>query len=137
MEIRTATDADIDAVLELWGAATVEPSDTDDADGLRALLARDPHALLVAVDDGALVGSVIAAWDGWRGAMYRLAVLPSHRRRGIATALVTNAERRLRSCGARRLHLIVLDDQPPAHAFWAAAGYTRQSGRSRYVKTLL
>ena len=45
----------------------------------------------------ALSGTVIASWDGWRGAMYRLAVLPSLRRRGIAAALVDEGERRLQA----------------------------------------
>ena len=83
--IRAATTEDIPAVLALWSAATVEPSATDDADGVATLLGVDPESLLLAVDDdGALVGTVIAAWDGWRGTMYRLAVLPALRRQGIA-----------------------------------------------------
>jgi predicted MFS family arabinose efflux permease len=38
------------------------------------LLNADPEALLVAEVDGVVVGSLIAAWDGWRGSFYRLAV---------------------------------------------------------------
>jgi ribosomal protein S18 acetylase RimI-like enzyme len=34
------------------------------------------------------VGTLVAAWDGWRGNMYRLAVLPEHRRAGIGRELV-------------------------------------------------
>jgi ribosomal protein S18 acetylase RimI-like enzyme len=133
--IRAATSADVDGVLALWAAATVEPSVTDDPAGVCTLLSHDPDALLLAVDDDTIVGSVIASWDGWRGTMYRLAVLPPYRRRGIASALVTEGERRLHARGARRLHLIVLEDERPANAFWTAAGYTPQSGRSRFVKT--
>ena len=83
--IRTATTDDVPAVLALWSAATVEPSATDDADGVATLLGADPESLLLAIaDDGALAGTVIAAWDGWRATMYRLAVLPAQRRRGAA-----------------------------------------------------
>ena len=35
-----------------------------------------------------MVGSLIAAWDGWRGSFYRLAVHPERRRQRIATALL-------------------------------------------------
>ena len=134
--IRAATTEDIPAVLALWSEATVEPSATDDADGVATLLGVDPESLLLAVaDDGALVGTVVAAWDGWRGTMYRLAVLPALRRQGIARQLVDEGERRLRELGARRFHLIVVAGEAPAQAFWAAAGYEQQQDRLRYVKT--
>jgi ribosomal protein S18 acetylase RimI-like enzyme len=134
--IRAATTEDIPAVLALWSAATVEPSATDDADGVATLLGVDPESLLLATDDdGTLVGTVIAAWDGWRGTMYRLAVLPALRRQGIAGQLVDEGERRLRAKGARRFHLIVVAGVVPAQAFWSAAGYERQQARLRYVKT--
>jgi ribosomal protein S18 acetylase RimI-like enzyme len=41
----------------------------------------------VAEGDGEIVGALIAAWDGWRGNMYRLAVREGHRREGIGLAL--------------------------------------------------
>jgi hypothetical protein len=58
-------------VLELWARAAVAPGATDDPEALRALLAFDPDALLVAEADR-LVGALIVAWDGWRANMYRL-----------------------------------------------------------------
>jgi ribosomal protein S18 acetylase RimI-like enzyme len=134
--VRAATTDDIPAGRALWSIATVEPSATDDVDGVAALLDADPESLLLAVDgDDTIVGTVIASWDGWRGAMYRLAVLPSHRRRGIATALVEDGEQRLRAKGARRFHLIVVAGEEPARAFWSAAGYEQQQHRLRFVKT--
>jgi len=133
--MRPATDADIDAVLGLWAIATTVASTTDDVDGVRALLAHDPGALIAAfADDGRIVGTVIAGWDGWRATMYRLAVLPEFRRAGIATQLVDAAERQLRARGARRSHLIVESEQPAARAFWRSAGY-RETDQLRLVKT--
>jgi ribosomal protein S18 acetylase RimI-like enzyme len=136
LAIRQATDADVDAVLAFWREATVEPSTTDDREGVLALLGFAPEALLLALDADQIVGTVVASWDGWRGAMYRLAVHPACRRRGVASQLVTAAERMLRARGARRIHLIVLADEPPANAFWTAAGYAHQPRQRRYVKTL-
>ncbi len=134
--LRSATIADIPEVLVFWADATVEPSATDDTDSVAALLGVDPESLVLAIaEDGTIAGTVIASWDGWRGAMYRLAVLPSLRRRGIAAALVDEGERRLQALGARRFHLIVLESEAPAQAFWTAVGYERQHDRLRYVKT--
>jgi hypothetical protein len=77
--IRSAVEQDIPAVLDLWATAGSLPSVTDSPDGLARLLAADSQALLVAELDGVLAGSLIAAWDGWRGSFYRLAGAPEHR----------------------------------------------------------
>jgi ribosomal protein S18 acetylase RimI-like enzyme len=134
--LRTGTPEDIDAVLALWKIATTVTSATDDAAGIEQLLTRAPDGLILAFDGDTLVGTVIALFDGWRGAMYRLAVLPSHRRRGIATELVEQGERRLEQCGARRLHMVVAPDEPPAEAFWRHNGYDEHIGARRFTKTL-
>jgi ribosomal protein S18 acetylase RimI-like enzyme len=69
-----------------------------------------------------VVGTIIAGWDGWRANVYRLAALPSARRRGIALRLVAEAERRLAAKGARRISAIVMSEHDPAVALWLAAG---------------
>jgi len=132
--IRSAIEEDIQSVLDLWVVAGSAPSVSDSPDGLARLLAADPQALLVAELGGVLTGSLIAAWDGWRGSFYRLAVSPEHRRKGLATMLLREGERRLRERGAVRLTAIVADDDPTAMSFWEAAGYTRQHDRTRFVR---
>jgi len=134
--LRPASADDIAAVLAFWADATAEPSSTDDTEGLEGLLAQSPGALIVAVDDGTIVGSVIAGWDGWRGTLYRLAVAATHRRRGIATALVDEAEQHLRQRGVRRMHLIVgLAGGNAAIEFWRSARY-EPTDQLRMVKNL-
>jgi len=132
--IRSGGVQDIAAVLDLWAAAGSPPSVTDSRDGLTGLLAADPQALLVAELDGVLTGSLIAAWDGWRGSFYRLAVSPEHRRKGLATMLLREGERCLRERGTVRLTAIVADDDPTAMSFWRAAGYECQQHRARFVR---
>jgi ribosomal protein S18 acetylase RimI-like enzyme len=139
--IRSATQADIPAVLALWRAAR-SPAGVEDArEHVLRLLAIDPDALRLAVcsEEGhaeRVVGSLIATWDGWRGSFYRLAVHPEHRRRGVAWALLADGERHLREHGALRLTAIVADDEPAAIGFWTAAGYERQEHRARFVRQL-
>jgi ribosomal protein S18 acetylase RimI-like enzyme len=136
VSIGSATPAQFAAILEFWAEATEVPSSTDDLDGLSTLHKRDPDALLVATDGGAVVGTLIAAWDGWRAAFYRMAVRPDRRRLGIGRALVAEGEARLRRRGARRLSLYAVASHRPAMEFWLSLGYRPDPEEMRLVRNL-
>ncbi|MBB5869153.1 ribosomal protein S18 acetylase RimI-like enzyme [Allocatelliglobosispora scoriae] len=136
VELRRAVPADIEPLLAFWVIAAEGTDRVDSADAVRQLLARDPDALLLAVDGTEIVGSLIAGWDGWRCHLYRFAVHPQRRRRGIGRALIDAAEARFAELGGHRADAMVLDDNTPAHGSWSAAGYRRQPEWSRWVKAL-
>jgi ribosomal protein S18 acetylase RimI-like enzyme len=133
--VRPAEVGDVEAVLALWGGERSSHAVTHDApERVAGLVAAG--ALLVAEVDGAIVGAVIAAFDGWRGNFYRLAVTPAYRRRGIARRLVAAGEERLRALGAPRVTALVAFDDEVAGAFWEAAGYPRDPVIGRRVRSL-
>jgi ribosomal protein S18 acetylase RimI-like enzyme len=132
--VRIGSTGDIEAVLLLWARSGAEPTHTDDAPGLEALIGHAGSALVVAEDQGELVGSVLAGWDGWRGSVYRLVVAPTHRRRGLGRRLLAEAEAHLHSVGGRRLGAIVVETEPAATGFWRAGGWQEQRHRLRFVK---
>ncbi len=135
MDIRTARAGDAAAVLALWEEADTEPSHTDDVPSLERLVAHDPGALIVMEDEGRIIGTVVAAWDGWRGSIYRLAVAPGYRRQGVGADLLTAAEARLAHNAPARLQAIVVESDPQALSFWCAApGWERQVDRVRFTK---
>ncbi|MFE6838083.1 MULTISPECIES: GNAT family N-acetyltransferase [unclassified Streptomyces] len=136
LHIGPASAADLGAVLDFWKAAAEGTSISDDLAGVERLHARDPQALLLARRDGELVGTVIAGFDGWRCHLYRLAVHPGHRRRGIGTALLAAAEERFVALGGRRADAMVLVRNERAHLAWDAAGYGPQDQWKRWVKPL-
>jgi len=121
------------ALLDLWHHADASPSPTDTPEQVDQVIQDSAASVLVAVDDGLLVGSIIGGWDGWRGNLYRLAVLPAYRRRGVARALVAAAEERLATRGARRVSALVEHDHPWAVGFWDSI-YEPDPRMIRYVK---
>ncbi|MEV5101156.1 GNAT family N-acetyltransferase [Streptomyces massasporeus] len=134
--IRAATPEDLDTVLAFWKTAAEGTSISDDRGGVERLVARDPEALILAEHGGELAGTVIAGFDGWRCHLYRLAVHPDHRRRGIASALLAAAEERFVRLGGRRADAMVLTRNEIAHRAWGAAGYGAEEQWRRWVKPL-
>jgi ribosomal protein S18 acetylase RimI-like enzyme len=124
-------------VLDLWAQARSQHASTPDRLGdVEQLIDEPPAALLVAERDGEIVGALIAAWDGWRGNMYRLAVRDGHRRQGIGLALTRAGEDYLRQRGARRVTALVAFDDEVAGGFWESAGYPQDREIGRRVRNL-
>jgi ribosomal protein S18 acetylase RimI-like enzyme len=135
--IGPAHDDDLPAVLRLWQEAEVTPpGPTDSLEGLARLIHEPGGILLVAVIDGLIIGSVIGGWDGWRGNIYRLAVTPAYRRRGIARQLVARISGALFAKGAERISALVEHEHAWAMGFWDSLddlGYQRDPKFVRYI----
>ena len=123
MHIRRANPADADAVLNLWKAAGATESVTDTAADIRRISTREYVIFILAIENENVVGSLIAAFDGWRGNMYRLATHPDYRRKGIARSMVREAEKVFDEWGVKRTAAIVEKDHPWAVHFWQDVGY--------------
>jgi len=134
--IRRAGADDAESLLELWRDAEAAPTVTNTLDDVTKVLESPAASVFIAELDGRPIGSLIATWDGWRAHLYRLAVLPAYRRRGIASALVRAGEDELRRRGARRANAIVLLAEDLATGFWASVGYRHQHEAGRYTKML-
>ena len=134
--LRECRSDDVGAVLELWRQADATPGVTDNADDLRRAVAESKANVLVAKVEGQIVGSIIGTFDGWRGNIYRLAVHPDFRRRGVARALVAEVEKWLARQGAKRITALVEKDHPWAMTFWEAVGYPVDERIVRRVRNL-
>ena len=135
--MRRCNQDDINAVLDLWVLARSEHASTPDRrEDIERLVEDSPAALLVAEAAGQIVGVVIAAWDGWRGNIYRLAVHPEYRRRSIGMQLTQAAEDYLRSCGVHRVTALVAFEDRAAGSFWDAADYPQDAEIGRRVRNI-
>ena len=135
--IRRCRKEDAQAVLDLWAQErSGHASTADRLEDVERLIGDSPAALLVAERGGEIVGALIAAWDGWRGNMYRLAVSMEHRRQGIGLALTRAGEEFLNSRGVHRVTALVAFEDEAAGAFWESAGYPQDREIGRRVRNL-
>lgn len=136
--VEPATLEDIEAVTDLWvDLATGQQAFGSDLlaegnrDAVREALARQAVSggLLVARDT-AVVGFVGFEPEGGRyekrvetGVVQNIYVVPERRGEGIGSALLREAERRLREDGAEAITLEAMADNDEAMAFYERHGY--------------
>jgi len=117
--------ADYEAVSRLWRDAGpgVCARPTDELEGIKLRLTRDPDLFLLARSGQRVIGAVIGGWDGWRGYVYHLVVDAELRRRGVAGALMDELESRLRDKGAIKAKCQIYTDNEHSLAFFRRRGY--------------
>jgi ribosomal protein S18 acetylase RimI-like enzyme len=133
---REATPEDAGRIVQFWHESGASMGAGDSVEQVRRAIA-NPATLLVVAEAGQdIVGTLLGAFDGWRGNMYRLVVHPSRRREGIGRQLVKRIERFFAERGARRITVLIEADRPWAIAFWTAVGYPYDPRIARHVGTL-
>jgi ribosomal protein S18 acetylase RimI-like enzyme len=126
VRIRQFRRADTDAVVALWEACALTRPWNDPRADIERKLAHSPSLFLVGEADGDVVGSVMAGYDGHRGWINYLAVLPARRGQGLGRALMDAAAERLLAAGCPKINLQVRAENETACAFYEAIGYERQ-----------
>ncbi len=128
--VRAFKEADEARVIELWTfAGLVRPWNDPKKDIARKLKVQR-ELFLVAELEGTIVGTVMAGYDGHRGWINYLAVDIGQRRRGIGTALMRDAERRLRLLGCPKINLQVRRENTAVQAFYQALGFAEDASVS-------
>jgi len=128
-EIREFRRDDTGAVVALWEACGLTRPWNDPRADIDRKLRVQPELFLVAEErgvhagergaatgagidaaggvDAAVIGTVMAGYDGHRGWLYYLASDPARRGEGIGSALVAEAEARLAAMGCPKVQLMV------------------------------
>lgn len=123
MRVREFQQADEPQVIEVWRACGLTRPWNDPARDIARKKEVQPDLFLVAEDDGTIVGTVMAGYEGHRGWINYLGVLPARQKSGIARAMMDEAERRLRALGCPKINLQVRSDNEQALAFYARIGF--------------
>jgi ribosomal protein S18 acetylase RimI-like enzyme len=124
MLIRPFEEGDTEQVVALWRLCGLTRPWNDPYRDIARKLEVQRELFLVGVDEqGAVVASAMAGYDGHRGWVNYLAVHPDARGGGHGRALMRELETLLTARGCPKLSLQVRADNTEAMAFYAALGY--------------
>jgi ribosomal protein S18 acetylase RimI-like enzyme len=112
-------------MVKLWKDSGLEsrPRGRDSKKSIEAQMKATPEYFIGAFEGQRLIGTVIASDDGRKGWVNRLAIDPEHRRRGIAQALVAEAERILRKNGIKIFSALIMDQNQASKELFKKLGY--------------
>ncbi|CAM2768423.1 GNAT family acetyltransferase [Pseudomonas fluorescens] len=86
-------------------------------------LAVNDGLFFVATDKKAVIGTVLAGYDGHRGWLYSVAVHSEYRRQGLGASLVRHAEQALTALGCMKINLQITRGNDAVVGFYEALGY--------------
>jgi ribosomal protein S18 acetylase RimI-like enzyme len=125
--VRPFATPDEPAVVDLWSRVFPDDRPWNAAAAIVARkLAQADGLFFVATRNDAVVGAVIAGYDGQRGWIHHLAVDPSARRRGVGRALVARAEAGLATRGCPKVNLQLLESNREVIAFYERLGFAME-----------
>ena len=126
VHIREFMLSDYEQVVSLWlECELIRHKQSISKEMLQVKSQRDLQLFLVCEDSkGRLIGTVMGAWDGWRGWIYKLAVAKDHRRDGLGSRLVAEATRRLRESGATIVRAYVEKDNGASLFLFGKLGFS-------------
>lgn len=127
MIVRRYQAGDFAAVDALWRTCfPADPQRNRAAVAIPAKLAMDDCLFWVAEDGDAVVGTIMAGYDGHRGWLYAVATDPRSRRQGIGRTLVEHAVAGLRDAGCAKVNLQIRADNAVVAAFYASLGFAEE-----------
>ncbi len=122
--IRPYQDQDGQAVIALWrDCRLVVPSNDPQTDILLKIRFQPDLFLVGSSEDGQLLATVMAGYEGHRGWINYLAVAPAHRRQGIGRQMMAAAEGRLRALGCPKINLQVRRGNAAVIDFYRRIGF--------------
>lgn len=122
--INYADDQHRDQVIQLWETVFgYETAHNTPSLAIDKKLAVDDGLFFVALVEGAVVGTVMAGYDGHRGWLYAVAVHPSQRKNGLGAALVGFAEQALITRGCMKINLQIISSNEAVMGFYQSLGY--------------
>jgi ribosomal protein S18 acetylase RimI-like enzyme len=115
------------AVISLWKSCGLIVPQNDPVEDIQTKLDFQPELFFIALLENEVIGSVMGGYDGHRGWLYYLAILPEHQKKGYGRQLVEKAVSELRNLGCLKVNLQVRADNASVVEFYEHLGFKRES----------
>lgn len=123
LEHRAVSDDEIASLIALWKACDLVRTWNGPEKDIAFARSGPASDVLVAVDGGTVIASVMVGHDGHRGMVYYVATHPDYQRKGIGKATMRAAEHWLKQRGVWKLNLLVRAENDAVRGFYEALGY--------------
>jgi len=121
--IRAMHDDELERVVELWIACGLTRPYNDPRRDIEKARAKTASEILVGLDDGKLIASVMVGHDGHRGVVYYVSADPSYQGKGVGKKIMSAAEDWLKQQGIWKLNLMIRPDNVAVQSFYKTLGY--------------
>jgi ribosomal protein S18 acetylase RimI-like enzyme len=123
MHVRPYRPADEPFVIAIWHACGLTRPWNDPKKDIARKLEVQPELFLVGELDGRLVAVGMFGYDGHRGSVAYLGVLPEYQRQSLGRELMQVGEARLRELGCPKVNLLVRTTNQQVIEFYRRLGY--------------
>lgn len=123
MKIRPYRSEDEAKVIDLWIECGLVVSHNNPIRDIDRKLEVNPEWFLLGVNDGEIVASCMAGYEGHRGWINYLAVASSKRRKGYAKQIMFEAERLLQAAGCPKINLQIRMTNQKVISFYESIGF--------------
>lgn len=136
MEIKQLDIEDYREMMMVWKEAglSTRPDGRDSRREIERQISEFGDLFLGAFDGGELVGIIVGTDDGRKGWINRLAVMPEHRRKGVALKLIRAVEAAIRKRGRRIISILIETPNDASISLFEKAGYSTWEGMAYLSK---
>ena len=123
LSIRPYQSADEASIVALWQACSLTRAWNDPYRDIARKLSTQADRFLVGSSDGELIASAMFGYDGHRGWVNYLAVLPGSQGKGYGAQMMHAGEALLAQAGCPKLNLQIRSTNASVIAFYKHLGY--------------
>ena len=124
MIIRNYQQSDKEQLIALWKEVFNPKKPHNDPElAINIKIKHKDDLFFVAEKEKQIVGTILVGFDGHRGWIYSLAVLPKFRYKGIGKELVDKAVAELKNLGCLKVNLQIMGDNSYVLEFYKKSGF--------------
>lgn len=135
--IRALLETDYESAVKIWEACSITLGASDSKEEILKFMKKNPSTCFGAENNGILTGTVLGGFDGRRGLIHHLAVLPQYRALGIAKKLMMELENSFNKIGVVKINFWVEKRNIEVVKFYEKLGYELRDDILTMSKTFL